>query len=129
MPFEKLGEKYQLMPAAVTIDSVDAARLASWWADLLGVEKRPLDPGETYVVLPPQDTGFLQLGFQQVPESKQVKNRIHVDFVVKDLDAAQAMIEEKGGELVAEHTFGDRWRWRIMTDPEGNEFCIVHTEG
>jgi predicted enzyme related to lactoylglutathione lyase len=113
------------MIGAVTIDTVDAEGLATWWADLLGVEMRPLDHPATYVVVPPQESGGIQLGFQKVPERKQGKVRIHLDLITFDLDEAQRDIEERGGMFLAEHGWEDKWRWRVMADPEGNEFCIV----
>jgi predicted enzyme related to lactoylglutathione lyase len=60
-----------------------------------------------------------------VPEPKTVKNRLHIDVHAEpgqreaevarltDLGAAvQREVKEPGGE------------WVIMTDPEGNEFCV-----
>ena len=125
MAFEALGGKYQLMVGAVTIDAVDAGALAAWWAEMLGVEMRALDDPPTYVVLPGQDTGGIQLGFQQVPEPKQGKVRIHLDLIAFDLDEAQRAIEAKGGRFIAEHDWHDKHHWRVMADPEGNEFCVV----
>ncbi len=50
------------------------------------------------------------VGFQRVPEGKSGKNRLHLDLIVDDLDAATAEIE----------TLGGRW----LDDPDGNEFDI-----
>ncbi len=125
MAFEELGSRYQMMVGAVTIDTLDAMALASWWAGLLGVEMRALDGSREYVVVPAQETGGIQLGFQKVPEPKHGKVRIHLDLITYDLDAAQREIEERGGSFIAEHAWADRWRWRVMADPEGHEFCIV----
>lgn len=122
MAFENLGTKYDLMPGTVTIDSADAARAAAWWAELLGVEAVPA--GDDYVALRTQQGGRINLAFQTVPEPKQVKNRVHVDFVVRDLDGVTEGIRSRGGEMLAEHTMGGH-TWRVVTDPEGNEFCIV----
>ncbi len=125
MAFEALGDKYQLMVGAVTIDTGDAGALAAWWADLLGVDMRALDDPPTYVVIPGQETGGIQLGFQQVPEKKQGKVRIHLDLIAFDLDEAQATIEAKGGRFIEEQDWHGEHQWRVMADPEGNEFCVV----
>lgn len=53
-------------------------------------------------------------------------NRLHLDTVVEDLNAAVARIEELGGSLLAEHEVMG-FRWNVMSDPEGNEFCITPT--
>jgi predicted enzyme related to lactoylglutathione lyase len=126
MGFEELGSTYDLMPGTVTIDTNDAARLAGWWAELLGVEAVPF--GDDYVALRSQQGGRINLAFQNVPEPKQGKNRVHVDFVVRDLAAVTGRIRDSGGDLVAEHTMGP-YTWRVVTDPDGNEFCIVLEEG
>jgi predicted enzyme related to lactoylglutathione lyase len=125
MAFEELGSTYELMPGTVTIDTNDAARLAEWWAGLLGVETVPF--GDDYVALRSQKGGRVNLAFQNVPEPKQGKNRVHVDFVVRDLDAVTSRIRESGGDLLAEHTMGP-YTWRVAADPDGNEFCIVLLE-
>jgi hypothetical protein len=39
----------------------------------------------------------LTVGFQRVPEVKTGKNRVHLDLVVDDLDAATAEVEQLGG--------------------------------
>lgn len=69
--------------------------------------------------------------FQRVPESKTVKNRVHLDIVVADVERATALIEDLGGRKRGEpsdfHEGG--WRWRMMADPEGNEFCLVPRAG
>jgi predicted enzyme related to lactoylglutathione lyase len=62
---------------------------------------------------------------QRVPEAKVVKNRMHFDLEVEDLDRATAEIERLGGRWrdgKDRETVG--YRWRTMADPEGNEFCI-----
>ena len=121
MALEHLGTKYDIMPGSVTIDSEDAAALAAWWAGLLGVEMK--DFGGVYW-LTRQDGGRFNLAIQQVPEAKQGKNRVHVDFMVSDVAGVSDRIVAAGGSLLAEHTAGET-TWRVVTDPQGNEFCIV----
>jgi predicted enzyme related to lactoylglutathione lyase len=121
MAFEHLGTEYDITPGSVTIDSDDAATLAAWWADLLGVEFRDL--GGFYWLMR-QEGGRFNLAVQQVPEPKQGKNRVHVDFAVSDVDSVSDRIVAAGGSLLAERTHGET-TWRVMADPQGNEFCIV----
>ncbi len=66
------------------------------------------------------------MAFQRVPEPKEGKARVHVDVGVDDLDETRA-IEALGGawtEVGVTRNVGD-YRWRVMADPEGNEFCIA----
>ena len=114
--------------AYVVIDTVDPLKLAPFWIELLGLEvTAEVDDGR-YVVLgtPAPERGAPAIAFQRVPEGKSTKNRLHLDLVVENLDAATDAIVGMGGSWVDGETrsVGD-YRWRCMADPEGNEFDIV----
>ena len=53
----------------------------------------------------------------KVPEPKTVKNRIHWDV---DVDDVQRLLDH-GATLLREPD--DDISWHVLTDPEGNEFC------
>ena len=116
------------MPAKVgfvAIDTVDPNGLAPFWSALLGVQvESELGEGD-YLLLAPTEEGLI-VGFQRVPEAKSGKNRIHLDLVVDDLDAATAEVEQLGGQWLEPGTTREleRFHWRCMADPEGNEFDL-----
>lgn len=116
------------MPAGVgylVIDSIDPDRLSPFWCRLLDVEvDSNLGEGQ-FIVLSPTKNG-LTIGFQRVPEAKQGKNRLHLDLIVEDLDRATAEIESIGGRWLEPATTRELegFTWRVMADPEGNEFDI-----
>jgi predicted enzyme related to lactoylglutathione lyase len=109
----------------LVIDATDPERLTTFWCAMLGVEVDSTIGDGQFVVLSPTTDG-LTVGFQKVPEQKTSKNRVHLDLVVEDLDAATAEIESLGGRRLEPGTTRDLegFRWRIMADPEGNEFDI-----
>jgi predicted enzyme related to lactoylglutathione lyase len=108
----------------IVIDTVDPARIAPFWCALLGVEERGWF-ADDYLMLT-ADAGAPPVAFQRVPEAKSVKNRLHVDLAVDDLDGALAKIVALGGSAVSDILeMPGGYRWRVMADPEGNEFCIV----
>lgn len=107
----------------LVIDTVDPARIAPFWCALLGVRERGWF-GEDYLLLE-RDDRTPGIAFQRVPETKAVKNRLHVDVDVADMDAAVARILELGGSIASEPRELDGYSWRVMADPEGNEFCVV----
>jgi len=108
----------------IVIDTVDPARIAPFWCALLGVRERGWF-GDDYLMLT-TDGGAPPVAFQRVPEAKSVKNRLHVDLAVEDLDGAFAQIVASGGSAVSDILeMPGGYRWRVMADPEGNEFCIV----
>jgi hypothetical protein len=64
--------------------------------------------------------------FQQVPEPKTTKNRVHLDLRPDgdvDLDALRASLVERGATRIGGGQQGPH-AWVVMQDPEGNEFCV-----
>jgi predicted enzyme related to lactoylglutathione lyase len=108
----------------IVIDSVDPDALVPFWCALLGVERAGAF-GEDYVLLTNGDGTVPPIAFQRVPEPKRGKNRVHLDITVEDVDAAIHLVEELGGSRLGEKREMDGYRWQVMADPEGNEFCIV----
>ena len=65
-----------------------------------------------------------RLLFQQVPEDKTVKNRVHLDVRSGDeRDALVARCLEMGATKLWDGQQGPN-TWVTLTDPEGNEFCV-----
>ncbi|MEU4767279.1 VOC family protein [Actinosynnema sp. NPDC023794] len=66
-----------------------------------------------------------RLLFQDVPEAKSGKNRLHIDVHSEPggLDELVARLEGLGATRVSEFDKGPAGHWWVMRDPEGNEFC------
>jgi predicted enzyme related to lactoylglutathione lyase len=107
---------------SVVVNVVDLDREKAFWSALLGVGVRQELPGFTW--LEPQHDGGVSVALQQVADPTPGRNRVHLDTGVRDLDEAQSRIEALGGTLVETHEIMG-FRWRVMADPEGNEFCIA----
>jgi hypothetical protein len=140
----------------LTIDANDPARLARFWAEALGYQAVPArKPDTTWHAhyrgrlgdqasfddrLFDPDGLRPPLWFQQVPETKAGKNRLHLDLYPTGRDDRLAMerrveiVETKVAELVGLGASAVR-RHRdddpddpdyhvVMNDPEGNEFCV-----
>ena len=137
----------------VVMDCADPDRLATFWAATLHYKKQ--DPPDGYAtweeflaaqgvpeerwnaasaVVDPDGVGP-RIYFQQVPEPKIVKNRVHLDVNVgggKGTPPDQwrtrvdAEVERLAGigatKLRAMEEHGEYWV--VMQDPEGNEFCL-----
>jgi predicted enzyme related to lactoylglutathione lyase len=111
---------------SVTIDCHDPERLAAFWASVFGTAEvwRGGDPVQ-YIDLGATD-GSPVLRFQRVPEPKTVKDRIHLDLRVDDLEEASERVIALSGIRVAQNDFREfDVVFRVMLDPEGNEFCLV----
>ena len=63
--------------------------------------------------------------FQQVPEPKVAKNRVHLDLLVgpEAVDAEVERLEGLGATVVSIHD-DMQGRWVLLTDPEGNELDV-----
>ncbi|MDL4815140.1 VOC family protein [Actinomadura opuntiae] len=138
----------------ITFDCADPAALAAFWAEALGYRLqdppgnfRTWDEALDAMGVPPErrndasavvDPGGAgpRLFFQRVPEPKTVKNRVHLDVrAAPGLtgDARMAALEAEA-ERLASHGATRVQRFEpappleaghiIMTDPEGNEFCL-----
>jgi predicted enzyme related to lactoylglutathione lyase len=111
----------------IVIDSVEPDALVPFWCALLGVERAGRF-GADYVLLTNGDGTVPPVAFQQVPEAKSAKNRMHLDITVDDVHEATRRVEDLGGSRLGVLQDMDGYRWQVMADPEGNEFCLVPKE-
>ena len=65
--------------------------------------------------------------FQDVPEAKAGKNRLHIDVrsAPGGREELLARLEGLGATRVREVDQGPAGHWWVMRDPEGNEFCAA----
>jgi predicted enzyme related to lactoylglutathione lyase len=112
----------------VTIDCVDVETVATFWRDLLSVERLD-DPLPGWARLAPTVPGGPMLNFQPVPEPKQGKSRVHLDLRTPDLAAAVTHVRCLGGGWTEEVHVYPEGTVAVMVDPEGTEFCIVGPPG
>lgn len=69
------------------------------------------------------------LYFNQVPEPKTVKNRIHL--CLRPTTSREEEVERLltlGATLVTDRRKPDGAGWAVLADPEGNEFCVLRSE-
>ena len=114
----------------ITVDAHDPLALAQFWAEALGWKiGEDVNDIEVWIereLGDPNKTGFPDILFLKVPDSKVVKNRLHLDLRPDDQDAEVARLEKLGAKKIeigqsAEPTC----TWVVMADPEGNEFCVL----
>ena len=110
-------------------DAHDPARLARFWAALLGWEIAD-ETAEEVDVWPAgytyPDPVAVPIVFVPVPERKTGKNRVHLDLASASA-ADQARLVSRARDLgggPADIGQGDV-PWVVMADPEGNEFCVL----
>jgi hypothetical protein len=137
----------------VTIDCGDPALLAEFWNEALGyklsdpptgystweewltkmgVPEEEWDDG-AWIVDPDGDGP--RICFSKVPESKVVKNRVHLDLDIssgptapleqrrKEVTEAADRLVHAGGRRLGDYEQETHFHI-LMQDPEGNEFCL-----
>ena len=138
----------------ITIDCADPARLAEFWAEVLGYRVQGPPQGfatwtealdawgvpeerrnDASAVLDPDGSGP-RVFFQRVPEGKVTKNRLHLDVRAAPgltgeermaaLEAEASRLEGLGARRSARHEPAPPRDagHLVLTDPEGNEFCL-----
>ena len=112
-----------VLAVQVVLDVSDIERAATFWGAWLGQEPGPPRANGQFVTVGAL-TGTTWLVLQRVPEGKTVKNRVHLDFTVADVDAAINQILALGGRTVREVREGGG-HFVTMADPDGNEFCVA----
>lgn len=115
---------------AIALDCADPARLARFYAELLGGR----------VVEDANDPDWIEVhGFEGTPlacqgvegyrppewPGQQVPQQIHLDFDVDDLDGEEKRAVALGA-TVLERTDQVRQgaNWRVFADPAGHPFCL-----
>jgi catechol 2,3-dioxygenase-like lactoylglutathione lyase family enzyme len=106
----------------IMLDCIDLEAMVAFWTRALGLEEKVRFHG--YVWLSRISDGGPSLAFQQVPEEKLNKNRMHFDLSSPDPEAFMEGVERLGGKRLQVHE-SDGFTWTVCADPEGNEFCVT----
>jgi hypothetical protein len=108
----------------LVVDSLNPERIARWWAEVLDYRITEADEEVVEIAGPPGAGPTIV--FLKVPEEKSVKNRIHID--VSATDREQEAELQRLLDLGAEPTDvgqGEDVSWKVLRDPDGNEFCLL----
>lgn len=108
----------------VAIDCNDLESMTEFWSAMTGFEK--VWGNDTYNFLQHPDARRPGIVMQKVPEKPSAKTRIHIDLDAvgaADEEAAIAEAVSLGASVVKSYEEVGA-RWTVMTDPEGNVFCI-----
>ncbi len=136
-----------LRPVQIVFDAADPVALADFWAaaladrgyrvpgppegfddwpSFLRAQGVPEEEWGAASALEVDDGSQPRLFFQRVPEPKTVKNRVHLDLEPQDRtrDEEVERLRSLGAAVADDRRRPDGSGWVVMTDPEGNEFCV-----
>ena len=106
----------------------DVQRAATFWREALGYEIRTDGFGGWATVLTAPDVSGLKIALQRSETAPQDHPRLHLDLHVADA-AEQAIEAERlvslGARRIEWDSYPDDPDFVVLSDPEGNRFCIV----
>ncbi len=111
--------------AVIAIDAAQPRVVADFWCDVLGWQIVEED-GDDIISIAPPDGSWPTIDVVAVPETKTVKNRLHLDLRADGIATTDEL--ERLLNLGARHTDvgqGPDATWVVLSDPEGNEFCLL----
>ncbi|WP_055610204.1 VOC family protein [Streptomyces phaeochromogenes] len=115
----------------LVLDCADPERLAAFWCEVLGyVELDREDDGS--IEIGPPDVGFgglqptLVLSPSSDPRRGKLPLHIDVNATDRDQDAELERLLALGARPADVGQTGTE-NWHTLADPEGNEFCLLHT--
>lgn len=110
---------------ALTFDAADPARLAAFWAELLGCPEIE-DPRGALAIDPVDDTGF-RLRFVPTAAPRTGLNQMHFDLTSRSPEQQQETVA-RALDLGARHLDVGQLPEEehvVLADPDGNEFCVI----
>lgn len=110
--------------AAIAIDAEQPGLIARFWCDALGWHLT--QESHTIVSIAAPDGAGPAIDILAVPEGKSIKNRIHLDLTADSGTTASEL--ERLLALGARHADVGQdpgVTWVVLSDPEGNEFCLL----
>jgi catechol 2,3-dioxygenase-like lactoylglutathione lyase family enzyme len=111
--------------AVVVIDASHPRRIADFWCAVLGW-RIVAEEDDGVITIGPAGRSWPTIDVAPVPESKTIKNRLHLDLRADGISTA--------AELDRLFSLGARpadvgqpadTSWVVLADPEGNEFCLL----
>jgi catechol 2,3-dioxygenase-like lactoylglutathione lyase family enzyme len=108
---------------AVTIDAPDAAALARFYADLLGMEVTYDGPEGAFITGDGKSVLFQQVTGYNPPRwpDPAYPQQAHLDIIVDDLDPGEARALQLGASRLS----GGGKTFRVFADPAGHPFCLT----
>jgi hypothetical protein len=110
--------------SSIAIDAAEPRVIADFWCRVL--DWRVIDEEDGVISIGPADGSWPTIDVIAVPEKKTVKNRLHLDLRADGASTAEEL--QRLLDLGARRTDvgqGPGVSWVVLSDPEGNEFCLL----
>lgn len=107
----------------VVINVQDLQKSKDFWRDALGFVVE--DESPDWITLADPKGSVTKLALQLTDQPKQTLNRIHFDLDADDAPAEVERLKKLGGIIIPWSHYSPDSGFLVMTDPEGNEFCVI----
>ena len=108
---------------STVINCADVETMTRFWAQALHLAPSSADPGDDFRVL---RGGHVNVSLQRARTPVSARDQMHLDLYTDDQAAEVARLAGLGATRLRHvQEAGDDYV--VMTDPEGNEFCVVAT--
>ncbi|MBL7261503.1 VOC family protein [Paractinoplanes lichenicola] len=108
--------------AAIVVDCADPRAMAGWWAQAIDWQVHSVTDQGASMRSSAGVGPYLE--FVRTPDEKTVWNRVHLDlrpYADADFDAEVSRLQSLGAVDLGIADVP----WRVLADPEGNEFCLL----
>ena len=109
---------------SIVIRVDDLERQAEFWEAALGYVRRDLQ-ADDFILLRPRDGVGPNVSLDQVPSKVQIPPRIHLDLYTEDQAGEVQRLKALGATEVHWDKRPPDADYVILSDPEGNRFCVV----
>ena len=110
--------------AVIAIDAVQPRVVADFWCKVLGWQV--VEEDESGISIAETDGSWPTIDVLAVPEKKTVKNRLHLDLRADGMTTTEELERLVGlGARPIDIGQGADVSWVVLSDPEGNEFCLL----
>lgn len=112
--------------AAVVVDCADPRGMARFWGEAM--DWTPHEVADDRAVLRSATGAGPYLEFRRTPHLTRTRHRVHLDLAPHPFErdgqaVAVARLEALGAAPA--DAGRDDFPWKVLTDPEGNEFCVL----
>jgi predicted enzyme related to lactoylglutathione lyase len=108
---------------SVVINVQDLENSKNFWQKALSFEVK--HENKDWITLGEPEKDWAKLALQLTDKPKKELNRLHLDLKADDAPAEVERLKTLGATIIPWEHYEPDSDFLVMTDPEGNEFCVV----
>jgi catechol 2,3-dioxygenase-like lactoylglutathione lyase family enzyme len=105
---------------SVVINCANLERMTAFWSQALELQVGPVSPEGNFRILAGD---IVQLSLQVADTPVATRDQMHLDLYTREQQEEVSRLLSLGATFVRHHDDPDD-NYVVMTDPEGNQFCV-----